>query len=178
MQFCKIQAKKTGCEPPQKRRADLCRFSRLWDGHTVRRHAATSITQLTPKLLDRGTGWTNAKIMILQVNWIKWCNRSKLRKLGFIPKKQLNRVTKQTWLRSALFEGLSFDLPASRRFISANCCWRSCFSLCFTTSDSWPRNSQLEIKPANEVLNNMTFARANYSPWLNILKLLETVVRR
>ena len=77
-------------------------------------------------------------------------------------------VTKQTWLRSVLFEGLSFDLPASRSFISANCCWRSCFSLCFTTSDSWPRNSQLEIKPANEVLNNMTFARANYSPWLNI----------
>jgi hypothetical protein len=115
--------------------------------------------------------------MILQVNWIKWCNRSKLRKLGFIPKKQLNRVTKQTWLRSALFEGLSFDLPASRRFISANCCWRSCFSLCFTTSDSWPRNSQLEIKPANEVLNNMTFARANYSPRLN-MNLLETVVRR
>ena len=67
-------------------------------------------------------------------------------------------VTEQTWLRSALFEGLSFDLPASRRFISANWCWRSCFSLCFTTSNGWPRNSQLEIKPANEVLNNMTFA--------------------
>ena len=67
-------------------------------------------------------------------------------------------VTEQTWLRSALFEGLSFDLPTSRRFISANCCWHSCFSLCFTTSNGWPRKSQLEIKPANEVLNNMTFA--------------------
>ena len=40
MQFCKIQANKQVANP-QKRRADLCRFSRLWDGHTVRRHAAT-----------------------------------------------------------------------------------------------------------------------------------------
>ena len=39
-----------------------------------------------------------------------------------IHNKKLNMVTKQTWLRSVLFEGLSFDLPASRSFISANCC--------------------------------------------------------
>ena len=173
MQFCKIQAKKTGCEPPQKRRADLCRFSRLWDGHTVRRHAATRYYIINSKFIGKRN-----RLNKCQDNYSPGQLNQMMQQVKIvIHNKKLNMVTKQTWLRSVLFEGLSFDLPASRSFISANCCWRSCFSLCFTTSDSWPRNSQLEIKPANEVLNNMTFARANYSPRLN-MKLLETVVRR
>ena len=38
---------------PQKRRADLCRFSRLWDGHTVRRHAATRYYIINSKFIGK-----------------------------------------------------------------------------------------------------------------------------
>ena len=44
----------------------------------------------------------------------------------------------------------------------------SCFSFRRKPSTSWPRSSQTEVQPETEVLNNMTFARADYSPWLNI----------
>ena len=45
--------KKQVANPPKKRRADLCRFSRLGDGHTVRPHAATRYCAINAKMIGK-----------------------------------------------------------------------------------------------------------------------------
>ena len=46
-------SQKNRLRTPKKRRADLCRFSRLGDGHTVRRNAATRYCAINAKMIGK-----------------------------------------------------------------------------------------------------------------------------